>query len=270
MGDLGEVGLVKRGADRAWTAAVVLAGLLAACPGGEGDGDTSEATTQGDDGTTMVAVGDSTTAPGSSTSAAVDSTTTGDPDSGPGPVTTVTNGMTSNAVTDEGCDLGTLGSDSGRYEFNEASVCIVDQIDRVGMPFVARLLIDSTDEYNAATPADDQFLMFAGEVSGSLAALHVLLDAAITGQGLLPCGLAACNQVTTPLVIPDTIDFDPSSDGGFPNGRHPAEPVFDLMLAALLLDAEAHPLTTYAEMPLSPADNDVPFETTMPYLAPPH
>lgn len=263
---------MKRGADRAWTAAVVLAGLLAACPGGEGGGDTSDGTTQGD-GTTMVAA-DSTTGPGSSTGTPQDGTTTGDPDSGPvttmTTMTTVTNGMTSNAVTDDGCDLGTLGSDSGRYEFNEASVCIVDQIDRVGMPFVARLLIDSTDEYNAATPADDQFLMFAGEVSGSLAALHVLLDAAIMGQGLMPCGLAACNQVTTPLVIPDTIDFDPSSNAGFPNGRHPADPVFDLMLAALLLDAEAHPLTTYAEMPLSPADNDVPFETAMPYLAPPH
>ena len=259
---------MNRGA-RPWTAAVVLAGLLAACPNGEGDGDTSDATTQGEDGTTMAVQGDSTTGPGSSTTTAVaDSSTTADPDTGP--VTTITNGMTSNAVTDEGCDLGTLGSDSGRYEFNEASVCIVDQIDRVGMPFVARLLIDSTDEYNAATPADDQFLMFAAEVSGSLAALHALLDAAIVGQGLMPCGLAACNQVTTPLVIPDTIDFDPSSDAGFPNGRHPADPVFDLMLAALLLDAEAHPLTTYADMPLSPADNDVPFEATMPYLAPPH
>jgi len=138
------------------------------------------------------------------------------------------------------------------------------------MPFVARLLIASTDAYNAATPADDQFLMFAGEVSMALAALHVLLDDAIVGQGLLPCGLAACNQVTTPLVIPDTIDFDPGSDAGFPNGRHPADPVFDLMLAALLLDAEAHPLSTYADLPLSPANNDVPFEAAFPYLAPPH
>ena len=146
MGDLGTVGLVKRRADRAWTAAVVVAGLLAACPGGEGGGDTSDATTRGDSGTMMAMAGSTTGAGSSGTTAVADSTTTGDPDGGPGPMTTITNGMTSNAVDDDGCDLGTLGSGTGRYEFNEASVCIVDQIDRVGMPFVARLLIESTDE----------------------------------------------------------------------------------------------------------------------------
>lgn len=209
--------------------------------------------------------------PGSSTMRA--STTAGDddPDAGPGVGPGPSpDGVGSNDNSDRGCEFGTLGIPGGEYDFNNDTLCDLERLDRVGVPHVGTLLIASIDEYNRSTPAEDQFLGFAVEINAAIVALHNAFDDDLATLGLMPCSFGDCAAVVTPLVIPDTLVVDLDAAPGFPNGRSPSDPVLDRMLAAILLDAQAHPITTLSDMPLSPADNDVPFDTAFPYLAPPH
>ena len=166
------------------------------------------------------------------------------------------------------CDHGGSVATPGGFEFIDKSTCDLVQLDRVGVPFVQRLLISSTDAYNAASPVDDQSLEFFGEILQAGGALHALLDDDIEALGLLPCALGACGAVLTPLVVPDALLLDLDRPSGFPNGRALPDPVFDRMLAAILLDADAHPITTLSSIPPSPADNDVQFYDE--FLAAPH
>ena len=194
-----------------------------------------------------------------------------DPDAGPGVGPGPSpDGVSSNGDSDQGCNFGTLGIPRGDYDFNNDTLCDLQRLDRVGVPHVGTLLIASIDEYNRSTPAEDQFLGFAVEINAAIVALHNAFDDDLRALNLMPCGFADCAAVVTPLVIPDTLVIDLDATPGFPNGRSPSDPVFDRMLAAILLDAEAHPITTLSDEPLSPADNDVPFDTAFPYLAPPH
>ena len=71
--------------------------------------------------------------------------------------------------------------------------------------------------------------------------------------------------------VPDVLNINPNVAAGFPNGRKPADPVIDVILAVLLLDVNAagQSPATFAALPLNPASNDVAFPAGFPYLAPP-
>lgn len=71
------------------------------------------------------------------------------------------------------------------------------------------------------------------------------------------------------LVIPDTIKLNMALAAGFPNGRRLQDPAPDITLAVLLLDMSKHSAATFANLPLNPAANDVPFLTTFPFAAAP-
>lgn len=71
------------------------------------------------------------------------------------------------------------------------------------------------------------------------------------------------------LVVPDTINVDLSAASGFPNGRRLEDPVIDVTLAIIFLDMSVHGPSTFANIPLNPPANDVPFRANFPYLAPP-
>lgn len=71
------------------------------------------------------------------------------------------------------------------------------------------------------------------------------------------------------LIVPDTLTLDLSAPSGFPNGRKLADPVIDVTLAVIFLDLGTHSPTTLAGLPLNPPTNDVAFQSTFPYLAPP-
>ena len=43
-----------------------------------------------------------------------------------------------------------------------------------------------------------------------------------------------------------------------------------ITLAAVLIDLSVHPLSLFADLPLNPPENDVPFKSEFPYLADPH
>lgn len=73
------------------------------------------------------------------------------------------------------------------------------------------------------------------------------------------------------LVIPDTIKVDLTRPAGFPNGRQLTNSVVDITLAVLFLDVNApgqSPLT-FANLPLNPQTNDLPFLSQFPFAAPP-
>lgn len=72
------------------------------------------------------------------------------------------------------------------------------------------------------------------------------------------------------LIVPDTLKLDLSLPAGFPNGRDLDDPVVDISLAMFFLDLtkSGQSLRTFANLPLNPGGNDVPYLTTFPYLAP--
>jgi hypothetical protein len=72
------------------------------------------------------------------------------------------------------------------------------------------------------------------------------------------------------MIIPDTLKLDLSLPSGFPNGRDLDDAVVDISLAFLFLDLteSGQSLRTFANLPLNPGSNDVPFGSTFPYFAP--
>ncbi len=145
------------------------------------------------------------------------------------------------------------------------------QIDRLGMPGVTTLLISSSDAYNEAGLADDLGAVFLEEITQNLAALQFMLADDIVALGLQPCALAQCVLHVGPLVIPDTLRLHPIGKAKFPNGRQLDSPVFDVMLAHMLLDPWADIQGPWVFIGvLNPTSNDVPFSDEFPYLAPPH
>ncbi|BEV00615.1 hypothetical protein [Novosphingobium olei] len=74
------------------------------------------------------------------------------------------------------------------------------------------------------------------------------------------------------IIIPDTLKLDLTRATRWPNGRHPSDPVVDLLLATLFLDmsASGQGPNTLANIPLDPPSNDKPFSLTFPFLATPN
>ncbi len=139
------------------------------------------------------------------------------------------------------------------------------------------------DDYNASNPEEDIAGMWVPQIGASVAFFHDALDADLT---LLSLDVATDEETiaqAAPVVVPDTIKYDPSEPTGYPNGRALEDQVVDITLAAVLLDL-ANPsqsLRTFADLDLdaddpdnvtglNPPANDVEFADEFPYLAPPH
>jgi hypothetical protein len=180
------------------------------------------------------------------------------------------------ACGDDGDSDGADGNttlDGGDFVFATEPPTAYTRVDRTGMPAVNVALIGGEarkDAYNAADPGDDESGAFVEDLTASVTGLHASLDDALVELALTPCAPADCLAQAQPLVVPDALSIDPSAPAGFPNGRQPADTVMDLTLAVLLLDLDVHAVTTFADVPLNPTANDMPFETAFPYFAPPH
>ena len=74
------------------------------------------------------------------------------------------------------------------------------------------------------------------------------------------------------FIIPDTLKIDLTRSTRFPNGRHPSDPVVDILLATLLLDmtVTGQGPNTLANVPLDPPGNDKFFLLTFPFLPTPN
>ena len=175
---------------------------------------------------------------------------------------------------DDAADGDTAAEEAGETEADDAFEIADDpasaytRVDRLGMPGVATALITDKDAYNAGDPSDDE--AFVAEITTAVETVHAALDDDVMAAGLTPCAPADCVAAAAPLVVPDTIQIDASMPSGFPNGRRLDDPVMDVVLGLLMLDLEAHPVTTLAELPLNPPANDKAFSEAFPYLAPRH
>lgn len=173
------------------------------------------------------------------------------------------------------------------------------RVDRMGMPAVSTALISSgmKNAYNDASLADDAAGTFVPDLAATLTGIHTALDDDLTGLALTPCDMAvtvgglpecfgqevAAGVSVADLVVPDTLQINPATAAGFPNGRMLADPVIDVTLSVILLrlgadcgGAPCNATTLFngtaplLSAPLNPPANDVAFLTTFPYLAPAH
>jgi len=178
-------------------------------------------------------------------------------------------------------------------DFRTGAPATYTQFDRMGMPAVATALVFGRDRklaYNAGSIADDESLMFAGDLLTGLGNLHTALDddlatamldaCTVTGGAASQCvtqTVGAGGPTVLSLVIPDTLQINPDGTAGFPNGRKLADPVIDVTLAVILLDLSsttgcmgaACTPATLAGLPLNPPANDKAFSTTFPFVAAP-
>ena len=75
-------------------------------------------------------------------------------------------------------------------------------------------------------------------------------------------------DVLATVLIPDVVTIDFSAPVAFPNGRTLEDDVIDAALGLVLNRGDV--LGGGAGVGDGVASNDVPFESTFPYLAPPH
>lgn len=112
---------------------------------------------------------------------------------------------------------------------------------------------DQRDALNRGDPVNDArdfaFILTAGPQINSLASYHYKLGPQLRTLGLTPCSteivtppagigqvdISTCVAQVAPVVLPDTITYDPNSAVGWPNGRAFDDPVVDRLLAASLL-----------------------------------
>ncbi len=120
-----------------------------------------------------------------------------------------------------------------------------NQYDRMGRPAINTVLISSSskDNFNTASPQND-LATFGPQVNARIFALS-------GDQGLA--------DALTPILLPDVLTVDVSSSAGFLNGRQPADDV---------IDAELNLLTNGVVTTDMVNQNDVPFLSVFPYLAP--
>lgn len=245
---------------------------LAGCPD-DGGGGGDETGSTGDP--TMTTTAPSTSSPSTSspsTSATTASTSTTEP------------GTESDPSTGPGESSSSSGDPEG-YDFAEDEYDAYTQIDRhaaveagtagiagpEGLGFAKGSDISIRDDYNASNPVEDAAGMWLSEISASVTFFHAALDDDITAAGFTPASVKLALAQAGPVIVPDRIRYDPALPTAYPNGRTLTDPVVDITLAAVLLQlGKAQPLSSFADLPLNPPANDVPFGDEFPYLAPPH
>ena len=137
-----------------------------------------------------------------------------------------------------------------------ATVVNGNQFDRVGRPAINTALVsdddgdeDTKDSFNAGQPSTD-VAEFSDEINESLVSLSNQQNA----------------DALTPVLLPDVLTFDVTSDAGFGalNGRRLDDDVIDTVLTLV-----TGGFTGTASVTTDMVDaNDVPFQDVFPYLAP--
>jgi hypothetical protein len=86
-----------------------------------------------------------------------------------------------------------------------------------------------------------------------------------------PCldQVAAPGQTVANLVVPDMLKLDLTQPSGFPNGRRLTDPAIDITLAFIFADLTKTSKMAFANIPVNPSGNDLPFRPDFPYLAAP-
>jgi hypothetical protein len=258
---------------------------LTACGDDGGDTDTNATTNPGTTNPTTTTDGTTTVdAPTTSGDPTTDGTTNS-PETTDGTTNVPTTDGTTDPTTDGTTDPtdGTTG-DPGGFVFAPDAVEDYVQIDRhaaveagtAGILASAGLGLGGEDlsvrdMYNASNPVEDAMMKWFPEIAESVTFFHDALDDDIEGFGLVPATINETVAQAGPVILPDTIKYNPKMPTAYPNGRKLTDQVVDITLAAVLLKLGPNqPLNTFAELPLNPPENDVPFADEFPFLAPPH
>ncbi len=248
--------------------AALLFSTLTACANG---GDTTESA--GSTSATATDPSGTTANPGTTIgTTADDPTTTGNPTT-TGPTTTI-EPTTAGTTEEEGgfifpTDPYEAYTQIDRHGAVEAGTAGIAAAQGLGFKMGSDITI--RDAYNASNPVDDAAEMWLGEIAKSIMFFHGALDDDLVGFKLVPASFEETVAQAGPVILPDTIKYDPSKPTAYPNGRKLEDPVVDITLAAVLLKlGPGQPLDTFANLPLNPTANDVPFLAEFPYLAPPH
>jgi len=245
----------------------LLSTAVAACGDDAMDTETTSTTS-----TTTTTAGTTTTM-GTTTDNPTMGTTTEDPTT-EGPTSSSTDPSTSSTT-----------SPGGGYNFPKDPFDAYTQIDRhgaveagtagilakEGLGFNMGSNIDLRNDYNASNPEEDAAGMWVPEIAKSVMFFHASFDDDLMSLMLVPATFDETIAQAGPVIIPDTIKYDPTKPTGYPNGRALTDQVVDITLAAVLLKLGPNqPLTLFADLPLNPPANDVAFTKEFPYLAPPH
>ncbi len=270
------------------TSLVAALAVMTGCP----TDDTTEADTE--DGSTSMDTSDPTTDPDTT---ATTGPTTGPTTTDPDTTATETDGDTE-GDTDTDTEGDTDNVDPNAFDFREDDPSAYTRVDRKGFPALNTALIasENKDAYNDADPTDDVAGTFAGDAVGTLQFLHGSFDPGSTGlnddlvlanmllgTNLTPCGATrlnnSCLQQAVPLAFPDVLLVNTTGPTGFPNGRTLDVPVIDVILAAVLIEAESiADLLVFTDLDptsddvhgLSQSPNDVEFAAGFPYLGAAH
>lgn len=279
--------------------AILLGATITACgPGNATDttattGDTTPPATETGDATMIVPPDDTTstdpttgTNPSTTTVSTTEVPTTGAPSTDPSTtVASTTDVSTTSGSTDT--STGDTGETTGGldYTFMDLAFDKYVQNDRhgaveagtagirasEGLGFMPNSDISIRDPYNQSNPVEDGNGMWLPEISASVMFFHANLDDDLVSLGLVPANTNESLMQAGPVIVPDTIKYDPKKPTSYPNGRKLTDQVVDITLAAVLLKlGPQQPLTLFADIPLNPPENDVPFTAEFPYLAPPH
>lgn len=180
------------------------------------------------------------------------------------------------------CSSGGDGpAPSNNYDFATDPESAYTQIDRHAAVEAGTAGIAATaglgsapvrDDYNASNPVEDAAGMWVPEITQSVTDLHGALDDDLTGLSLTPATVDDTLAQAGPVIVPDTIKYNPDQATSYPNGRKLTDPVVDITLAAVLLKlgTAGQSLTSFSSLPLNPPANDVAFKPDFPYLADPH
>jgi hypothetical protein len=258
--------------------AALLVTTLTACPGDTNDdtggstnadtGDTPATTS----GTTVDPTNPPTTTTVDPTTTTVDpstsSSTTVDPDTTIDPSTTVdpteTTGDPGFVFPEDAFEDYVQIDRHGAVEAGTAGIKAGSGLGFMGEDIAVR------DDYNASNPVDDADGLWVPEIGASVTFFHDNLDDDLMMLGLTPATVMESVMQAGPVIIPDTIKWDPNGPTGYPNGRALTDPVVDITLAAVLLKLGPNqPLDAFVGV-LNPETNDVPFLAEFPFLAPPH
>lgn len=224
--------------------------------------DTEPPVTTTNDGSTTVVdptVVDPTTTSVDPTTTTVDpTTTTVDP-------TTTTGDDNGFVFADDPYEAYTQNDRHGAVEAGTAGIGAKE-----GLGLMPNQDVSIRDGYNKSNPVEDAAGKWIPEIAKSVMFFHAALDDDLMAAKLTPATFDQSVAQAGPVIVPDTIKYDPAMPTAYPNGRKLEDQVVDITLAAVLLDLKVHPLDVLAKLPLNPPKNDVAFKAEFPFLAPPH
>lgn len=199
------------------------------------------------------------------TTTAEPTTTTVDPTTTTVDPSTTTGGEGGFVFADDPYDAYTQNDRHGAVEAGTAGIGAKE-----GLGLMPNQDVSIRDGYNKSNPVEDAAQKWVPEIAKSVMFFHGALDDDLIAAKLTPATFDQSVAQAGPVIIPDTIKYDPAMPTSYPNGRKLEDQVVDITLAAVLLDLKVHPLDVLAKMPLNPPKNDVAFKAEFPFLAPPH